>query len=224
MELRRPGLELYNAGWQGCFSESLLSMLGVQQPSVRRSWHSSVLKAQPGTIGKLWGWCGYTDSASLPLSTHVWYMCKFVTFTERLSAPMVCHIYQTITIGGQLLTKAFTSLCIWYSLSNPEYVSEHSKEHSRISLIFTRILKILIATYISTSDKYLRLVAFCASQTQAYNNARYMLCECMNIYIHLYSHIYIQYTFATSAHAYEVCVLWPIYLRKSLIKRTLLIL
>ncbi len=110
-------------------------------------------RAQPGTIGKLWGWYGYTDSASLPLSTHVWYMCKVVTFTEELSAPMVCHIYQTITIGGQLLTKAFTRLCIWYSLSNPEDVCEHSKDHSRISLVFTYILRILIVTYISTSDK-----------------------------------------------------------------------
>ncbi len=110
-------------------------------------------RAQPGTTGKLWGWYGYTDSASLPLSTHVWYMRKVVAFTEELSAPMVCHIYQTITIGGQLLTKACTRLCIWYSLSNPEDVCEHSKDHSRISLVFTYILRILIVTYISTSDK-----------------------------------------------------------------------
>lgn len=193
-----PGLELYNAGWQGCFIESLLSLLGVQRPSVGRSWHSSVLEAQPGTIGKLWGWCGYTDSASLPLSAYVCYLCKVVTFTERLSAPMVRHIYQSITIGGQLFTKAFTSLCIWYSLSNPEDVCEHSKEHSRISLIFTRILRILIATYISTSDKYLRLVAFCASQTQAYNNARfaciYTLCVSVCIFIYVYTLINIQCT------------------------------
>lgn len=125
------------------------------------------------------------------MSAHVWYMCKVVTFTERLSAPMVCYIYQTITIGGQLLTKAFTSLCIWYSLSNPEDVCEHSKEHSRLSLVFTHILRILIAMNISTSDKYLRLVAFCASQTQAYNNARfaskYTLCVSVCIFIYTYS-------------------------------------
>jgi len=40
-------------GMHGGFSESLLSLMGVQWPSVRRFWHSSVLEAQPGTIGKL---------------------------------------------------------------------------------------------------------------------------------------------------------------------------
>lgn len=106
-----------------------------------------------------------------------------------------------ITIVGQLFTKAFTSLCIWYSLSNPEDVCEHSKEHSHISHVFTRILRILIATYISTSDKYLRLVAFCASQTQAYNNARfasmYSLCLCVCVYLYAYilPHIYVAYMY-----------------------------
>lgn len=108
---------------------------------------------------------------------------------------MMRHIYQTITIGGQLFIKAFTSLCIWYSLSNPEDVCEHSKEHSHISHIFTRIQRILIATSISTSDKYLRLVAFCASQTQAYNNARFTsmfsVSEFVFIYMHIYSHVYL---------------------------------
>lgn len=105
------------------------------------------------------------------------------------------HIYQTITIGGQLFIKAFASLCVWYSLSNPEDVCEHSKEHSHISHIFTRIQRILIATYISTSDKYLRLVAFCASQTQAYNNARfasmYSLWVSLCLFICIYTPIFV---------------------------------